>query len=142
MYLPDCCYSMRFTTLSNYYLIDWWCDVDFRLLACWFDFRFCYNYLAWETGGHELASFILLVLQAKRLTKCASDPHSILLSFKHKKQPFRVFRGKCQVSSFFVEKLCFSVFVLNSIEDKDCRFVSREQFHLMVPVSFPFRIQI
>ena len=34
MYLPDC-YSMRFPTLSNYYLIDWWCDVDFRLFACW-----------------------------------------------------------------------------------------------------------
>ena len=36
-------------------LFDWLCDVDFRLLACWFDFRFCYNYLTWETGGHELA---------------------------------------------------------------------------------------
>ena len=28
LYLPDC-YSMRFTNLSNYYLIDW-CDVYFR----------------------------------------------------------------------------------------------------------------
>ena len=43
-YLPDC-YSMRFTTLSNYYLIDWWCNVDFRLFTCWFDFRFSYSYL-------------------------------------------------------------------------------------------------
>ena len=49
LYLPDCCYSIRFTTLSNYYLIDWWCDVDFRLIASLF--RFCYNYLTWETRG-------------------------------------------------------------------------------------------
>ena len=40
LYLPDC-YSMRFsTTLSNYYFIEWWCNLDFRLFACWFDFRF------------------------------------------------------------------------------------------------------
>ena len=31
LYLPDS-YLMRFTTLSNYYLIDW-CDVDFCLLV-------------------------------------------------------------------------------------------------------------
>ena len=62
---------MIFTTLSNYYFIDWWCDVDFRLIACWFDFRFCYSYLTWETGGIELTSTNILVLQANRLTKCA-----------------------------------------------------------------------
>ena len=39
LHLPDC-YSMRFTTLSNYYLIDWWCNVDFRLFTCWFDIWF------------------------------------------------------------------------------------------------------
>ena len=32
--------SMRFTTLSHYYLIDWWWDIDFCLIACWDDFRF------------------------------------------------------------------------------------------------------
>ena len=42
---------------------------------------------------------------------------------------------------FFVKKMFFSVFLLNST-DKDSRFISGEQFHLMVPVSFPFRIQI
>ena len=32
------CCSMRFTTLSNYHLIDWWCDVSFFcLLTWWFD---------------------------------------------------------------------------------------------------------
>ena len=41
----------------------------------------------------------------------------------------------------FVKKLCFSVFVLNSIEDKDSRFISGVQFNLMVPVSFPLRLQ-
>ena len=86
-------------------------------------------------------SFTLLVLQTNRLTKCASHPHSIHLGFKHNKQPFLVFRGTSQILSFFfVEKLCFSVLELNSIEDKDGRFVSREQFHLMVSVSFPIRI--
>ena len=71
MYLPDCC-SMRFATLLNCYLIDWWCDVDFRLFACCFDFRFYYSYLTWETGGRKLASIIIPVLEAIRLTKCAS----------------------------------------------------------------------
>ena len=33
---------------------------------------FCYGDLEWETGGFELASTIILVLQAKRLTKCGS----------------------------------------------------------------------
>ena len=54
------------------WLIDWWGHVDFRLFACWFDSRFCYSYFTWENGGLELASTIILVLQANRLTKCAS----------------------------------------------------------------------
>ena len=33
-------------------------------------------------------------------------------------------------------------FLLNGIEDKYSRFISSEQFHLMVPVSFQFRTQI
>ena len=65
---------MRLTTLSNYYLIDWWCDIDFKFacLLIWykvllqlFDMK--------ETGGPELASTITLVLQPKQLTKCASQ---------------------------------------------------------------------
>ena len=43
------CYSMRFTTVSNYYLID--VMLTFVLFACWFDFRFCYGDLTWETSG-------------------------------------------------------------------------------------------
>ena len=43
---------------------------------------------------------------------------------------------------FFVKKLCFTVFVLNSIEVKDSKFISGEQFHLMVSLSFLFRIKI
>ena len=35
---------------------------------------FCYNDLTLETGGFELASTITLVLQANRVTKCASHP--------------------------------------------------------------------
>ena len=60
-------------------LFDWLtCNVDFRLFACWFDFRFCYSYFTWETGGLELASTIILVLQANQLTKCASHAKTFL----------------------------------------------------------------
>ena len=37
---------------------------------------FSYSDLTWETGGFELASTITLVLEANRLTKCASHPQS------------------------------------------------------------------
>ena len=30
----------EFTTLSNYHLIDWWCEVYFSLFTWWFDTRF------------------------------------------------------------------------------------------------------
>ena len=75
LYLPGC-YSMRFTTLSNYYLIDWWYDVNFLFVCRVVDFiqGFCYCYLTQETGGLELASTIILMLQANQLTKCASLP--------------------------------------------------------------------
>ena len=53
-------------------LLDWWCNFGFCLFACWINFRFCYSYMTWETGGLELASTIILVLQANQLTKCAS----------------------------------------------------------------------
>ena len=42
--------------------------------TCWIDFRFCYSYLTWETGGLELSSTIIFVLQVNRLTNCASHP--------------------------------------------------------------------
>ena len=47
------------------------------MLACLLDelvLGFCYSYLTLETGGFELPSTITLVLQANRLTKCASYP--------------------------------------------------------------------
>ena len=52
---------------SLFWLID-----DFCFFTCWFDFRFCYSYLTWETGRLELASTIILILQANWLAKCAS----------------------------------------------------------------------
>ena len=54
--------------------------------------------------------------------------YRIDLGFKLKKQPFRVFRGPWQVSSFFLKKVCVGVFVLNSVEDKDSRFISDFKF--------------
>ena len=41
LYLPDC-YSMRFTTLSNYHLIDLWCEVSFCLLVLFLFLLFIY----------------------------------------------------------------------------------------------------
>ena len=40
---------------------------------------FCYSDLTWETGVSELASTITLVLQANRLTKCASHPFAFTI---------------------------------------------------------------
>ena len=37
---------------------------------------FCCSYLTRETGGHELLTTIILVLQANRLAKCPSHPKS------------------------------------------------------------------
>ena len=63
-----------------YYLIelpfDWL--IDDVMFICFLDdliLGFCYSNLTRETGGFELASITILVLQAKRLTKRAS--HSI-----------------------------------------------------------------
>ena len=63
------------TTLSNYHLIDWWCDTKFFcLFTWWFDSSFFFVTAIWdgETGGFELVSTITLVLQANQPTKCAS----------------------------------------------------------------------
>ena len=38
-YLPYC-YSMIFTTLSNYHLTEWWCDGNFSFCTWWFDSKF------------------------------------------------------------------------------------------------------
>ena len=55
-------------------LID---DVMFVCLLDELILGFCYSNLILETGRFELASTITLVLQANRLTKCAS--HSDLI---------------------------------------------------------------
>ena len=70
---------MRFTTLLNYPLIDWLIDwlIDDAMFVCLHDdliLGFCYGNLTVETGGVELALTITPVLQANRLTKCASQP--------------------------------------------------------------------
>ena len=67
---------MRFTTLSNYHLADWWCDVNSFCLLDDLILSFCCSNLTKETGGLELALTITLELQANQLTKCASHPHN------------------------------------------------------------------
>ena len=54
---------------------DWLSDD--AMFVCLLDeliLDFCYYNLRWETGGLEVALTITLVLQANRLTKCASHP--------------------------------------------------------------------
>ena len=68
-----------------YHLIELSFDwlTDDTMLICLLDeliLGFCYSDLTWATGRDELASTITLVLQANRLTKCAS--HLIDLVFK------------------------------------------------------------
>ena len=51
--------------------------IDDAMFVCLLDeliLGFCYSDLTLETSGFELASTITLVLQANRLTKCASHP--------------------------------------------------------------------
>ena len=58
------------------WLIDWL--IDDAMFVCVFDeliLGFCYSGLTWETGGFELVSTITRVLQANRLSKCASHPN-------------------------------------------------------------------
>ena len=60
-----------------YGITIWLIDVtlSFCLSTWWFDSSFiCYSNLRRETGEFELASTITLVLQANRLTKCATHP--------------------------------------------------------------------
>ena len=60
------------------WVIDWWCNVcllDELILG------FCYRDLTLETGGFELTLTVTLVLQANRLTKCASHPFLLSSSF-------------------------------------------------------------
>ena len=49
--------------------------IDDAMFVCLLDeliLGFCYSDITLETGGFELTSTIILVLQANRLTKCAS----------------------------------------------------------------------
>ena len=74
LYLPDC-YSIRFTTLLNYHLIDWWCNVI--VFVCLLDdliLGFCYSNLTRETCGFQPASTTILVLEVNIMIKCASYP--------------------------------------------------------------------
>ena len=57
--------------------------IDDAMFVCLLDeltLGFCYSGLTSETGVFELASTITLVLQAKRLTKCASHPKLYIIA--------------------------------------------------------------
>ena len=63
--------------LPPYRITIWLIDDVMLIFVCLFvDLiqGFCYSYLILETDGLELASTIILVLQANRLNKCASHP--------------------------------------------------------------------
>ena len=102
-------------------------------------FRNCFLCCFWWIG---LNTSLVDLLWMKSYIDASTILYRIHLGFKLKKRPFRVFRGSCQILSFFVKKGWFSVLVLNSVEVKDSGFISGEQCHLMVAISFLFRIQI
>ena len=58
------------------WVIMWHIKFLFVYVMIWF-WLFCYSNLRRETDGFELASAITLVLQDKRITKCASHPNLV-----------------------------------------------------------------
>ena len=54
-----------------------------------------YNYFTWETGVLELASTIILVIQANRLTKCASHPNIFCNIYSVTQLCFPILTGIC-----------------------------------------------
>ena len=69
--------------LPPYRITIWLTDDAMLILVCLLvDLiqRFCGSYLTMETGGLELASTIILVLQPNRLTKCTSHPQKVTRS--------------------------------------------------------------
>ena len=71
-----------------YRITIWLIDVtlSFCLFTWWFDSSFfCYSNLRRETGGFELTSTITLILQANRLTKCASQPKCVHVRTRERK---------------------------------------------------------
>ena len=68
--------------LQPYVITIWLIDDVMLLFVCLLDeliVSFCYSNLLRETGGLELAATITFVLQANRLTKCASHPKPICI---------------------------------------------------------------
>ena len=63
------------------WVIDWWCNVCF--FNWWIVTKFLLSDLTLETGGFKLTSTITLVLQANRLTKCASHTPKNCHPFKN-----------------------------------------------------------
>ena len=64
---------MSFATSLNYSLTDWLLNVNLFTLRV--NLHFGKGILKQESGGFELPKTITLVLQGKRLTKCASHPN-------------------------------------------------------------------
>ena len=65
-----------------YHLVELPCEtlIDDAMFVCLLlelMLGFCNSDLTLETGGFELASSIALVLQANRLSKCASHPRGV-----------------------------------------------------------------
>ena len=59
---------------------------------------FCYSDLTLETSGFELASSIILILQANRLTKCASHLSYDFLSIQLLKGLLYLWQLTCNLS--------------------------------------------
>ena len=77
--------------------------IDDAMFVCLLDeliLGFCYSNLTLEIGGLELPSIITLVLQAIRLTKCASHPSATLYTRSQSPIVVQSFSSNCPYSSF------------------------------------------
>ena len=59
-------FTMIFTALSNYHLIDWWCDVNFCLFNWWFNSRFLFLSI-WHGKTVDSSSHPLSLLHCKQI---------------------------------------------------------------------------
>ena len=79
--------------------------IDDAMFVCLLDeliLGFCYSDLTLETGGFELASIITLVLQANRLTKCASHPWKLVKVSVHNFQGINFTLKRIYTKLFYI----------------------------------------
>ena len=128
------------------------CLINYQLLFQIWDYLFRVNRVPWKfsRSRFEYCAFLMNCFKYKPFRSTLDEEfHLILLSsfivsiwILNTRSSHFVFLGARARFQVFLLKNCFSALALNSIEVNDSRFISGKQFHLIVTVSFLFRIQI